>query len=370
MTEKRLLCIVGSMNTGGAETFLMKIYRQLDRANYQMDFAVSIPQEGGYDKEILSLGGKIYHITPKTSSPINNFMDIVRIVKKNQYKSVMRISQHSLSAMELLAARIGGAQILAYRSSNSNTTSGSKKNVAVHKMCMFMPRFFANVKLAPSTEAAEFMFGKGCVKNGNAHLLHNGIDLNVYHFDKVARDNLRNELNMGEGLLVGHIGRFNQQKNHEFIIKVFAQILKINAKAKLLLVGVGELQEKIRTKAQNLGIEDSVVFIGVRSDVPQLLSAMDVFLFPSLYEGMPNTVIEAQATGLPCVVSDSITKEANITGLVQYVSLQDSEDVWADKVIRVAHSLRKDTKQDFDKCGYDIQTVVDVFEKMLYYKAK
>ena len=166
--EKRLLCIVGSMNVGGAETFLMKIYRVLDKTRFQMDFAVATNTEGVYDKEIVSLGGRIYHITPKSSGIIKNYNSIKHIVKEKKYKYVLRTSQHSLSALELLAAKSGGAKIRVFRSSNSNTTTGSNKQLILHNICKFMPMLFANIRIAPSTKAAEFMFGKDCIKKGNA----------------------------------------------------------------------------------------------------------------------------------------------------------------------------------------------------------
>ena len=159
---KRLLCIVGSMNRGGAETFLMKIYRALDKTNYQMDFAVT--GKGLYDEEIESLGGKMWTIRPKSEGLVRNFLGIKSLVRKQDYQSVLRISQNSLSALELYAAKLGGAKIRAFRSSNSQSVNGTKREDIVHKLFMFMPRFFANVKIAPSTEAAEFMFGKKEIK--------------------------------------------------------------------------------------------------------------------------------------------------------------------------------------------------------------
>ena len=151
---KRLLCIVGSMNAGGAETFLMKIYRKLDKEKYQMDFAVATMDKAFYDDEICNLGGKIFHIKPKSEGIISNFNSIKEIVRENEYRYVLRTSQHSLSALELFAAKLGGAKITTFRSSNSNTTSDSKKEKILHKICMFMPYLFANVRIAPSTEAA------------------------------------------------------------------------------------------------------------------------------------------------------------------------------------------------------------------------
>lgn len=363
---KRILCIVGGMNAGGAETFLMKVYRDMDKTKYQMDFAVAIADKGYYDDEIIALGGKIHHVTPKSLGFIKNFNSVREIVKKNGYRYVLRTSQHSLSALELLAAWLGGAKVRVFRSSNSNTTSGSKKQMLLHKLCGFMPKRFANVRIAPSTEAAEFMFGKGCMKKGRARILHNGVDLGVYHYDADSRKRIRQELNVADNaLLIGHVGRFNQQKNHSFLLEIFKEIHSMNKNAVLMLVGKGELEATVRAKAEALGIAEHIIFTGVRSDVPQLLSAMDVFVFPSLYEGMPNTVIEAQATGLPCVIADTITREANITGLVTYLPLEEPQ-VWAQKALESFDMQRADTKQAFIDNKYNVESVVEDFVNLVW----
>ena len=362
---KRLLCIVGSMNAGGAETFLMKIYRQLDKTKYQMDFAVAVAEEGFYDKEIIKLGGKTYRITPKSDDLLKNFIEIKKFVKNEHYNYVLRTSQHSLSALELLAAKWGGAKVRVFRSSNSNTTTGSKKQMLLHKICMFMPRHFANVRIAPSTEAAEFMFGKGCVAKERAFLLHNAVDTSIYEFISELREKHRTKFNITDKFVVGHVGRFNQQKNHIFLLQVFQNVLQLIPNSVLLLVGIGELMNDVKQMADDLNISDHIIFTGVRSDVPELLSAMDVFVFPSLYEGMPNTVIEAQATGLPCVIADTITREADITGLVNYLPLGDAE-LWANKVVETHNQKRKNTKNCFACYKYDIKSTTDEFVQIIF----
>ncbi len=363
---ERLLCIVGGMNAGGAETFLMKLYRALDKTKYQMDFAVAITEKGHYDDEILSLGGKIHHITPKSKGFFKNFNSMRRIVRDNQYKYVLRTSQHALSALELLAARLGGAKVCVFRSSNSNTVTGSKKDLLLHKLCGFMPRRFANVWIAPSTEAAEFMFGKGCVASGKVTLVHNAVDLDYFKFDPADRVACREELQLADRLVIGHVGRFNQQKNHGFLLEVFAEIARKRPDAVLLLVGKGELEQDIRQKAETMDIADKVIFAGVRSDIPRVLSAMDVFVFPSLYEGMPNTVIEAQATGLPCVIADTITPEADVTGLVQYLPLSLEADKWAEAALQAVQTQRKNTHEDFMAQHYNIEGVAQDFVSLVF----
>lgn len=359
---KRLLCIVSAMNTGGAETFLMKMYRALDREKYQMDFCVN-SDKNFYEKEILALGGKIYKVPAKSQSLSGWYRETKRVIRENGYRYVIRVCDHSLAALDLLAARRGGADHLIMRSSNAS--SGSRMKVFLHKMFRFLAVSVPTVKLAPSTEAAKYTFGRGCVDNGDVVLLHNAIDTDVYHFDPEGRERVRKELGLEGMFVVGHVGRFNQQKNHDFLLDVFCALQKKKPEARLVLVGQGELEEQIHQKARALGIEQYVVFAGVRNDVPQLMSAFDVFAFPSLYEGMPNTVIEAQATGLPCVISDTITKEADITGLVKYLPLTDVKK-WAECVQRAACTGRMDTKKLFYEQHYDIASQAKLFVKCVF----
>ncbi len=360
---KRLLCIVSAMNTGGAETFLMKMYRSLDREKYQMDFCVN-SDENFYEQEILKMGGKIYKISAKSQNVLKWHQELKQVVHENGYQYVIRVCEHSLAALDLLVAREGGAKQLIMRS--SNTGSGGKITTVVHRCFRFLPQTVPTVKLAPSTEAAEYTFGKGCIGRGEAFLLHNAIDTSVYCFDENGRERLRKEMGLEDKFVVGHVGRFNQQKNHAFLIDVFQELHNRNPQARLVLVGKGELEQAVRQKVCALGLEEYVIFTGVRQDIPQLLSAFDVFLFPSLYEGMPNTVIEAQATGLPCVISDTITQQARITDLIRFCSLQSSVLTWADACLKVTSVNRAKYSNTLIEAGYDISAVVPQFVKWTF----
>ena len=190
--------------------------------------------------------------------------------------------------------------------------------------------------------------------------------MDVFKYYPEERRNIRDEFSIASDVkLIGHVGRFDEQKNHMFLLDVFQKIHQKDSNTKLMLVGKGALEEKIRNRAKELGVYDSVIFTGVRSDVPQILSAMDVFVLPSFYEGMPNTIIESQATGLPCVIADTITKEANITGLVEYLPLGNS-DAWAEKALSIINTERVDTKDSFVLNRYDIKSVVEDFSRSIF----
>ena len=362
---KRLLCIVGGMNAGGAETFLMKIYRQIDRTKYQMDFCINMSEKCFYEEEILSLGGKIYRIPAKSVSLKDFEKQLYNVVNANGYKYVLRVTSSAFGFMDLKIAHKAGAEICAARSSNSSD-GGSLKSKVAHRLGRILYGKYVNVKIAPSDLAAEYTFGKKAYESGAVNILHNAIDIDRYSFNADMRCRIRSEFGLSDDTtIVGHVGRFMTQKNHTFLLEVFSEYLKINGKSILMLVGGGELESAIKQKASELGISDKIVFTGVRSDVPALLSAMDVFVFPSLYEGMPNTVIEAQATGLPCLIADTITREADITGLVHYLPLGDA-GTWAHLVAELPQVKRETPMQKFKENGYDIETVAEQFVKLIF----
>lgn len=363
---QRLLCIVSSLDTGGAETFLMKVYRTLDRSKYQIDFIVSA--DGYYDNEVSSLGGILYKIPLRSEHPIKVYKAIKKIVKQNKYEIVLKLGNRPMSVVDLIAAKRGGAKVLAMRSCNALVNLSFKQRLIDRIFRPILNRV-ANVKLAPSDLAAIYTFGNKKYQNREVAIIHNGVDINLFKYDEIARKKIREELGVGDNLLVGHIGRFSRQKNHKFILPVFAKVKEINPKAKLLLVGTGELIDKVKSQAEDLAIIDDVIFAGIRSDVPALLSAMDVFVLPSLYEGMPNTVIEAQATGLGCVITDVITRQANIIDKVAYLPLNENYEEWAREVIKMVGIMRKDATLDFINAGYDIESVKETFVKTIFEKA-
>lgn len=363
---QRLLCIVSNMDTGGAETFLMKMYRQLDRTRYQMDFVVSGDKRGYYEDEIERLGGRVFRITRKTKDFSAYRRELFDAVREDGCPVVLRIGSSAFSAIDLWIAKRAGARRLALRSSNASdgqTGLGMLLQRALRRPLTSV----ADVKIAPSDLAAEYTFGPMAIKKGEVHYLRNALDLDAYAFSTEKRSAIRAELGIDAGaLVVGHVGRFAHQKNHGFLIEAFAELLKARPDAKLVLVGKGELESEVREKSDALGVLSSIVFTGVRSDVPALLSGFDVLALPSFYEGMPNVVIEAQAAGLACAVSDTVTRQANVTGLVEFLPLDDVE-AWAKALVSVTAASRPDTKGAMAAAGYDVARAVEEFEELMFF---
>lgn len=365
--KKRVLCIVSNMDTGGAETFLMKLLRNMDRDRYMMDFCVSGDNEGYYDKEINELGGKVFKIHRKTENLWLYMKDLYHVVKDNKYESVLRITSNCLGSLDLWVAFFAGAKKRLVRSSNAGD---GYKGLAlkIHEILRVPLNSIAQIKIAPSDLAAEYSFGKGVVKRNKVIYLNNAIDTSVFRFNKDKREALREELGVSDKFVITHVGRLNAQKNHKFLFEIFSELIKLKPEAVLLVIGQGELKDKLEAQAKELGISDKIKFLGVRSDVPHILSASDFMIFPSFYEGMPNVVIEAQGAGLRCLISDTITKEAKITDLVTYMSLSESAEKWADEVNRLSFCETKPRAEyisDLKEKGYDIKSSAEIFCKLI-----
>ena len=353
---KRLLCLLSNMNKGGAETFLMKVYRTLDRTRYQMDFCIHVEDKCDYEDEILALGGRMFRIPPKSKDTKEFKRQLTKLISDNRYRYVLKITSNAAGFWDLKIAKKAGAERTIARSSNSGD-GASKLQFMIHRVSGLLWQKYADVKIAPSDLAAEYTFGKRSVEKEEVGFLNNGLDLGVFRFDEESRFRIRSELGAGENTTVlGHIGRFNTQKNHVFLIRIFAEYLKRMPESLLVMVGVGDLEKEIRRQVEDLGLSDRVRFLGLRNDIPALMSAFDVFVLPSLYEGMPNTVIEAQACSLPCVLSDTVTRQADLSGRLRYLPL-DNAVRWAEEISKAV----ADGRIDVDMSDYDIHTVADQF---------
>lgn len=345
----RILHVVTHMNRGGLETMLMNYYRNINRENIQFDFLVHRENRADYDDEIEQLGGKIYRLSVLNPFSIRYRKELDSFFKNHPEYQIVHVHQDCLSSVILKAAEKNHVKVRIAHSHNANQDRNLK-----YPIKLFYRRFiekYSTCLMACGEAAGNWMFS-----GAPFQILNNAIDSEQYSFDKTKRIKTREKFGIGEKeLVIGHIGRFSQQKNHEFIIKVFDEILK-RTDAILLLVGDGELRSETEKQAEDLGIKDKIIFAGVRSDVPDLLQAMDVFLFPSLYEGLPVTMVEAQAAGLQCVISDRISDKCIITeGLVSVKKLSDSPDAWAETVLEEARQERKNTDNEIKQSGYDIK---------------
>lgn len=346
----RVLHAVVNMNRGGAETMMMNLYRHIDRSVVQFDFLTGKP--GEFDDEIRSLGG-VVHRVPYISEagPLGYLRGLDRFFAANRQYRVIHAHMDRMSGFVLRAARRAGIPVRIAHSHNTSSEGGAAAKLFKRIAGSFIEPN-ASARFACSERAAEWLF-RG--KAGESRILKNGIDCAQYAFDARKRRAAREELGLAEGqLAVGHVGRFNRQKNHMFLLDIFGEVIRRRPDAVLLLCGDGTLREETARRADALGIAGSVRFLGVRPDVHRLLQAMDVLAFPSLHEGLPVTLVEAQAAGLPCIVSDAVTAETDLgLGLLRFISLKRPAGDWAEHVIASSVVRAVAADEQLRTRGYD-----------------
>ena len=348
-TPIRVLQVVTHMNRGGLETMLMNYYRNIDREKIQFDFLVHRKKRAAYDDEIEALGGKIYRLPRLVPwgivyrRALNAFFD-----EHAEYK-VIHVHQDCLSSVILKAAKEHGVPIRIAHSHNANQDRNLKYIIKqIYKR--YIPRY-ATELFACGVQAGNWMFG-----GAPYQILNNAIDTAQYQYGAERAARVREMLGiLAHATVIGHVGRFSPQKNHSFLIDIFHKVLQKDPSSYLLLVGDGELRPGIEEKVKTLGAEKNVIFTGVRSDVADLLQAMDVFVFPSFYEGLPVTLVEAQAAGLPCIISDTIPKDCDLTDQVSRRSLEEPAEIWADRIWENRRAVRKDTSEEIAAAGFDIK---------------
>ncbi len=361
--KKHVLIVINGMNVGGAETFIMKMYRKLDKSKFQFDFLINAEERCFYEDEIEKFGGTVLRGVSKSKNVLKCFFTTYNIIRGNKYKNVLFVAVHPLVVIDLFAAVLAGAKNRMVRSTNSSAKGGVLGKI-VSAFCRPFVRLLTTKMLAPSDIAAGWLFGKNAAKSKKFSLITNGINTDDFIFTQEKRNKVRREFNIEGKFVVGHIGRFNVQKNHTYLLEIFKEIIYRKKDSALLLVGIGELEDDIRKKAKDLGILDNIIFAGLRNDVNEILMGMDVLVFPSLYEGMPNVVIESQATGLPCIVSDTITKQAKLTDLVFYKSIQEPPSNWAEAACQI-DSKRQDRILEIIKQGYSIENTTEFIQGLI-----
>jgi glycosyltransferase involved in cell wall biosynthesis len=350
------------MNRGGAEAMIMNLYRTIDRSKVQFDFMVHTRETCDFDDEIRALGGRIYHVPSYTV--INHFRykkEWNQFFAKHPEYKIIHGHLYSTAAIYLKIAKRHGIVAIAH---SHNTSYDPGVKALLKKVLQYPIRYIADYYFACSEAAGKWLFGDTIIASERFQILRNAIETQRYIYDEVIRDELREEFQFNEKFVIGHIGRFDPQKNHTFLIDVFQKVHKENPDTILLLIGTGKLRKKIEDKVRRLGLTDSVIFAGVRSDVNKLYQAMDIFLFPSNYEGLGVVVIEAQAAGLPCIVADTIPKEAFISDNIRALSLQDDLEVWKHYVLDYSnHIERKNQYKTIVESGYDVKSTSRFLEE-------
>jgi glycosyltransferase involved in cell wall biosynthesis len=350
----KILHVTGAMNRAGTETFLMNIFRNLCKDHVQFDFISYHSKEADYDNEITKMGGNIFRLAHSYS-----IIELYRIMKKNGPYDAVHAHTLFHCGLIMIIAWIAGVRT---RISHAHTTFDNNYGL-IRKIYIFIMKkmigIFSTHLLACSTEAAKYLFGEKVLTKNKYYYFPNLIEYKKFlNEPKKDVETFKTKNNLNDSIVIGHIGRFIKSKNHEFILEIYKHILKKELNCKLLLVGTGDHYEKIKEIAIQEGFENKIVFAGVREDIHTMLHSMDIFLFPSIYEGLGLVLLEAQAAGVPCLVSEAIQPEADLgIGLVHRNSLKESAEIWAAHSLDLAGKKLKNNKKKirgFLKNGYDI----------------
>ncbi len=364
----RILHVVVNMNRGGAETLIMNLYRNIDRSKVQFDFLTC--KEGVFDQEIRQLGGTIHRIPYISEVGHFGYMkELNQFFSTNNQYDIVHSHLNKMSGLVVKTAKKHGMKFCISHSHNT----GGEGNVLAQGYKWYSGIFIpthSDFTFACSEAAAKWLFGN---RSNHAKLLNNGIELETFRYSSEIREMVRKELGITDQLVIGHVGRFNKQKNHRFLIEVFAELIKKRPNSLLLLCGDGVLRSDIEKRVRELNIEEHVRFLGVRSDIHRLLQAFDVFVFPSLHEGLPVTLIEAQAAGVPCIISNEITKEVDLgLDLMKFLSIA-TIDSWVDALEKLELTMINRENMQLEKLserGYDIRNTASWLQDFYISKSR
>lgn len=350
----RIAHVVGKWLGGGVEAVIMNYYRHINHDKIQFDFicdndSTNIPYE-----EIERMGGKVI-IIPSYSKPFKYHKELKRVLKEGNYK-IIHSNINTLSVFSLFAAKCAGVPVRIAHSHSTTNKKEKKKNLMKQVLRPFS-KVFATDYMCCSELAGRWLFGNKEYDKGNVYLLNNAIDLDKFKYNESLRKKKRKELGIKDAtLVIGHIGRFVAQKNHDYLIDIFNVIHRKNNNSILLLAGQGPLMEDIKNKVKELNLEDSVKFLGQRNDANELYQAFDVFLLPSLYEGLPVVGVEAQAAGLLCYLSDDMTKETKVLDITKFMSLNNTPEEWSNNILDdVKKYKRIDTSKEMTAKNFNIK---------------
>lgn len=351
---KLLMIPSGGMGLDGITMSVMNYYRYFNKSNIQTTFvATKIKCEQKYFNlilnEIESNGDSVVKIE-RSMNILKYLFQLVKLLKKNKYDIVHVHGSSSLIAIELLAAKLCGIKV---RIAHSHNTTCKHRILNILLKPIF--NYLTMYRLACGKDAGKWLFGQKDFK-----VLRNGIEVEKFRYNKEIRERMRINLNLAGKKVIGHVGTFNEQKNHTFLIDILKELLIIDQNYRLVLIGDGEKREEIERKALRAGIKDKVIFLGRRTDISELLQAMDLMVLPSIYEGLPVVTIEWQAAGLPIVASDKVTSEIELTNLVTFKSLNDKVTEWAITIDSLIKYERVSKINEIGKAGYDIKTNSDV----------
>jgi len=355
MKPMRIAIIVGKMDSGGKKNLIMEYYRHIDRSKIQFDFICDADSQAIPEQEILELGGRIYRITPYQHI-FHNMADMARIFKQNKYR-VVHAYNSTMNLFPMVVAKYCDIPVR-ISESLSMAHEGDWKTI-LKKILRPMSKWFANYYMSCGEDCGRWQFGNKLFDAGKVDVFKTAINTEFNAYNPAVREATRNKFLWQDKIVVGHIGRFTAQKNSVHMIEIFAAVAKKEPNAMLCLIGDGELKEEMMKKIDELGIHDQVAYLGRREDIQQFYNAMDCFLLPSLYEGLPVVGLEAESCGLPMFFSTEVTREANACELGHFIALNVDVDVWADEILKACRAnkpIRRSYAKEVATAGFDSES--------------
>lgn len=362
MAPTRILQSLATLDRGGAEAMIMSLYRNINRSQIQFDFLVNERDAPyAFEEEVLQLGGRIFKIPKFNGRNLRIYRKKVhQIFEKHQDWKIIHIHNTSSAMLFMDIAKRFGMKTIAHAHFDHDL---KEFRAYIQKILRKPIKHRADYLLACSRLSGAYVFN---IPKEDVRVLNNAIETEDYLFNEQTRKRKRAKLGIKYETVIGHVGRMDDQKNHDFLIDVFREYQRLNPKSLLMLVGTGELREKLEKKVEEYGLTDTVLFLGVRADVNELLQAMDIFVFPSVFEGLPVTLVEAQAAGLPILASNRITEDVAITNLITFKSIDVEPLSWAKELDDLYVLLRRNMKQEIKDAGYDVKQTVKELEE--YYQ--
>lgn len=349
----RVAVIVGKMDSGGKKNLIMEYYRHIERERIQFDFICDADSEAIPEEEIKKLGGRVYKIAPYQSI-LSNMKDMYKIFKNNRY-SIIHAYNNTMNVFSMITAKKAGIPIR-ISESLSMAHKGEYKTI-IKEILKPLSRIGATHFMSCGEACGRWQFGDDLFNTGNISVFKTVINTNYNAYNSELRNITREKFGWIDNIVIGHIGRFVPQKNSIFVMEIFAEICKLEPSAKLCLIGMGELEKPMLNKAKVLGIIDNVDYLGCREDIQQFYNAMDIFLLPSLYEGLPVVGLEAQSCGLPIFFSTEVTREVSVCNdIVHFVSLDTSPEKWAAQILKTAQinmPKRRNYAPEVAAAGFD-----------------
>lgn len=353
----RVLHVISSIgNPGGVQSLIWNYYNNIDENEIRFDFVVFNKEKNGFENKFLNKKSKIYYVLPKRKGLLKHIKELDAAMKSEKY-DIVHCHQDFLGYITMFLAWKNKIKTRIIHSHKANLEESRIDHIK-RRLFTRLTVLFANKLFACGKDAAIWTYGIKKYRQDKVYVLNNAINTELYSYDSGKRLKIREELRISNYTVLGNVARFTYQKNHELLIRIFSKLVKNDSNYKLLLVGDGKDFEKIKKLVKEYRISDSVLFLGNRNDVADLLQAMDIFILTSRFEGLPVTLVEAQCSGLSCVVTDTITKEINVTGKIYYIGSNNYDD-WIEKIHELKGTLRSKSTDVVKRNGYDIYTEVN-----------